>query len=80
MGEDPVDRQQHKVRETDIMDKNNYAEDQELIEHFSESFCSINLHTVQNNHKVWGFFLFTGTLIIPINGFFKAKGTGVIFK
>lgn len=60
MGEDPVDRQQHKVRETDIMDKNNYAEDQELLQHFSESFYSINSYTVQNNHKVWGFFYLQG--------------------
>lgn len=30
MGKDPVNRQQHKVRETDKTDKNNYAEDWEL--------------------------------------------------
>lgn len=67
VGEGPVARQ-HKVRETDIRDKNNYTEDQELIHHFGECFYYINSYTVQNNHKA--FYLPTGAMIIPINGFF----------
>lgn len=45
VGEDPVDKQ-HKVRETNTKDKNNYAEDQELIHNFGECFYYINLYTV----------------------------------
>lgn len=73
LGEDPVDRQHHKIKQTDITHKNNCTEDQELIHHYGECFCYINLYAVQNNHKA--FYLPTGTLIIPINGFFKAQGS-----
>ena len=41
MGQGTADKQQ-KLRKTDVMDKNNYAEDHELILHFSECFYYIN--------------------------------------
>lgn len=42
LGEGTVDKQQQKVRKTDIMDKNNHAKDYELIHHFNECFYYIN--------------------------------------